>query len=109
MNKTFTFDTQNGPLTVSEGDVLESFRGERFVIRTPLHTDGLTYCTHETNGYQAGYYPSVFGLVIPATSFEDDHLSAITEEFIRGHLEIGIDRKTSQQIFQDLIAPTTED
>jgi hypothetical protein len=67
MNKTFTFDTQNGPLTVSEGDVLESFRGERFVIRTPLHTDGLTYCTHETDGYQAGYYPSVFGLVIPTT------------------------------------------
>ncbi len=65
VNKTFTFDTRNGSLTVREGDVLETFDGERFVISTALHADGLVYCTHETKGGQARYYPYVFGLGIP--------------------------------------------
>ena len=39
--KTFTFNTKHGLAEVKEGDILYSISGQRFMIRTPLHTDGL--------------------------------------------------------------------
>ena len=87
MKKTFTFNTRNGLAEVKEGDVIYSIAGERFIIRTPLHSDGLVYVTHADKGWQASYYPSAFGLAIPWVS----------------------DSPSSQQTFQDLISPTTAD
>ena len=66
--KTFTFNTKHGLAEVKEGDILYSMAGQRFIIRTPLHTDGLVYVTHQDKGYNASYYPSAFGLAIPRVS-----------------------------------------
>ena len=65
MMNTFTFNTRNGLVEIKQGDVLESITGERFIIRTPLHSDGLVYVTHAEKGWQASYYPSAFGLAVP--------------------------------------------
>ena len=62
---TFTFNTKNGRVEIKQGDVLQSITGERFIIRTPLHTDGLVYVTHADKGWEASYYPYAFGLAVP--------------------------------------------
>ena len=95
MKKTFTFNTRNGLAEVKEGDVIYSIAGERFIIRTPLHSDGLVYVTHADKGWQASYYPSAFGLAIPERWW---------------NIPPAVKRATrSSQTFQDLISPTTAD
>ena len=100
--KTFTFNTQNGLTEVKEGDILESITGERFIIRTPLHTDGLVYVTHADKGWQASYYPSAFGLAIPWRWWD-------IPPWTFRHRQASADSRSSQQTFQDLISPTTAD
>jgi sRNA-binding carbon storage regulator CsrA len=46
---------------ILEGSAVTSSRGERGIVRTPIHSDGLIYVTWES-GKRGGYFLEVFGL-----------------------------------------------